>query len=209
MTHSYHVIEKGQPLQKASKALIALHGRGGTAQDILKLAQLFCDDTFYIAAPQAIHNSWYPYSFMAEETTNEPWLTSAVNTVKQLIDEIAPVIPKDQIYILGFSQGACLALETTARFAEKYGGVAAFTGGLIGQTLNETKYRGNFAGTKIFIGTSDVDPHIPLLRAQQSEALLNKLGANVTLKVYPGIGHTINDDEINYVKKNIIPEGKA
>ncbi|MBA2728326.1 MAG: dienelactone hydrolase family protein, partial [Parachlamydiaceae bacterium] len=174
--------------------------RGGSAQDILKLAQEFCDETFFLAAPGATNNSWYPYSFMVEESKNEPWLSSAVENVKKLIDDISINIPTEQIYILGFSQGACLALETTARFPAKYGGVIAFTGGLIGETLNESKYKGDFAGTKIFIGTSDQDPHVPLSRAEASRDLLKRLGANVTFKVYPGMGHKINADEINWVK---------
>lgn len=200
----YKIVEQGLSLNKASKALILLHGRGGTADDILGLTQEFCDDTFYIAAPQAPNNSWYPYSFMAEEKTNEPWLSSAVESVKRLIDETSKYIPKSQIYIMGFSQGACMALEVSARYAAHYGGVIAFTGGLIGLVLNEEKYRGNFEGTKVFIGNSDRDPHVPLTRSAHSKDIMEKLGADVTLKVYPGMGHTINDDEIHWVKDNIM-----
>lgn len=202
--HHYQIVEKGQPLEKASKALLLFHGRGGTTSHILKLANHFCNDTFYIAAPQATHNTWYPYSFMAEEKSNEPWLSSAIETVKRLIDETAAYIPKNQIYLMGFSQGACLALETSARDATQYGGVIAFSGGLIGKTLNKDKYHGNFEETKVFIGNSDVDPHIPLIRCEESKELMGQLGADVTLKVYKGMGHIINSDEINYVKKNII-----
>jgi phospholipase/carboxylesterase len=202
--HSYKIVEQGHPLNKASKALILLHGRGGTASDIMKLAKEFCDDTFYIAAPQATNNTWYPYSFMAEEKTNEPWLTSAVETIKRLIDETSLHIPKSQIYLMGFSQGACLALEVSTRYAARYGGVVAFTGGLIGSVLDEEKYHGNFEGTKVFIGNSDKDPHVPLSRSEQSKDIMKKLGADVTLKVYHGMGHTINEDEINWVKKHIM-----
>lgn len=201
--HSYKIIEQGQTIDKASKALLLLHGRGGTALDILNLANEFCDPTFYIAAPQANNNSWYPYSFMSEEKSNEPWLSSAVENVERLIDETAVHIPKSQIYIMGFSQGACLALEVSARFATKYGGVIAFTGGLIGRTLHEEKYKGNFDGTKVFIGNSDRDPHVPLERSEQSKNIMEKLGGAVTLRVYKGMGHTINEDEINWVKKFI------
>lgn len=199
--HSYKIIEKGQSIDKASKALILLHGRGGTAFDILRLADEFCDNTFYAAAPQATNNSWYPYSFMAEEKTNEPWISSSVEIVKRLIDETSKFIPKKQIYIMGFSQGACLALEIATRYAAKYAGVVAFSGGLIGSTINEEKYKGNFEGTKVFIGNSDRDPHVPLERSEKSKELMEKLGANVTLKVYEGMGHIINEDEINCVKK--------
>jgi phospholipase/carboxylesterase len=202
--HSYKIIEQGQAVDKASKAMILLHGRGATAYDILGLAHEFCDDSFYIAAPQATNNSWYPFTFLAEEKTNEPWLSSAVETIKRLIDETSRHIARSQIYIMGFSQGACLALEVSARNATQYGGVAAFSGGLIGSTLNEEKYHGNFEGTKIFIGNSDIDPHIPLSRSEESKEIMKKLGADVTLKVYKGMGHTINEDEINWVKKNIM-----
>lgn len=199
--HKYVIVEKGQAVDKASKAMILLHGRGSTASDILTLADLFCDESFYLAAPKATKHSWYPHSFLAEEETNEPWLSSAVDTIKKLIDETAKHIPKEQIYIVGFSQGACLALEISARFATSYGGVVAFSGGLIGKTLNEKKYSGSFQGTKVFIGNSDVDPHIPLERSEQSKVVLEKLGADVTLKVYKGMGHTINQDEVDSVNK--------
>lgn len=202
--HSYKIVEQGISLNKASKALILLHGRGGTAIDILGLAQEFCDPTFYKVALQATNNSWYPYSFMAEEETNEPWLSSALKLVKRLIDETSQHIPARQIYIMGFSQGACMALEVSTRHATHYGGVIAFTGGLIGRVLNEEKYHGNFAGTKVFIGNSARDPHVPLIRSEQSKEIMEKLGADVTLKVYPDMGHTINDDEINWVKENIM-----
>jgi len=204
--HIYNIVEQGKAVNKASHALILLHGRGATASDILGLASEFCDDTFYIAAPQATNNRWYPYSFMAEDSTNEPWLQSAVDMVKRLIDETCTHIPKSNLYIMGFSQGACLALEVSARYADKYGGVVAFTGALIGHTLNPEKYQGNFQGTKVFIGTDDNDPHVPLLRTKQSKEVMEKLGAHVTLKVYKGMGHTITEDEINWVKANIMPK---
>jgi phospholipase/carboxylesterase len=202
--HSYNIIEQGQSPDKASHALILLHGRGGTAQDILSLADEFCDDSYYIAAPQATDDRWYPHSFMAHEELNEPWLSSAVEIVKRLMDETSKYMPKTHIYLMGFSQGACLALEVSARFATKYGGIVAFTGGLIGRTINEKRYHGNFEGTKVFMGTSDKDPHIPLSRVEESKILMEKMGANVTLKVYKGTDHTINEDEINFVKSFIM-----
>lgn len=196
----YEVIEQGQPIEKASKALILLHGRGGSALDILSLAPELCDETFYIAAPQTPHNSWYPNSFMAEEKLNEPWLSASVAAIKRLIDDTAQKIPKNQIYLLGFSQGACLALEVSARFATKYGGVIAFTGGLIGRGINPQKYEGNFEGTAVFIGNSDNDSHVPLVRSKQSKELMQKLGAVVTLRVYQDMPHTINQDEMDWAK---------
>lgn len=198
------VLYQGPLIIKASKAIILLHGRGGTAQSMLSLVHRLCDSNFYVAAPQATNNTWYPYSFMAEEKLNEPYLSDSVKDVKELIEQTAQYIPKHQIFIMGFSQGACLALEVTTRCATKYGGIVAFTGGLIGSTIDESKYQGDFGGTKVFISDGDCDPHIPLIRAEQSKKLMEKLGANVTLKVYEGRNHTIIEDEIKFVKENII-----
>ena len=199
--HSYDVIERGRPLAEAGKAIILLHGRGGSAQGIISLANKFCDETFYIAAPQALNNVWYPFSFMASEELNEPWLSSSVQTVKRLIDNVSKQIPPSDIYLMGFSQGACLTLEVAARYATRFAGVAAFTGGLIGEKIRTEKYQGDFDGTKIFIGNSDKDPHVPVLRSEESKDLLEKNGADVTLKIYPNMAHTIIQDEIESVLK--------
>ena len=198
--HQYQILEKGKPVDQAHKAIILIHGRGSSAQNIISLADEFCDSSFYIAAPQATNNTWYPYGFMEKESANEPWLSSAVATIKRLIDETAKHIPTESIYIMGFSQGASLTLEVTARFAAKYGGIAAFTGGLIGEKTNSTKYKGDFKGTKYFLGNSDKDPHIPLYRSEESKEVLTALGADVKLKVYPNMAHTINQDEIESVR---------
>jgi phospholipase/carboxylesterase len=199
--HPYQILRHGKPLQEAEKALILLHGRGSTANNILPLAGEFSDERFHIAAPQAGNNTWYPYSFLMPEAQNEPWLSSAVATVKRLIDEIAEEIPAGSIYIMGFSQGACLALEVTSRYAARYAGVAAFTGGLIGEQVNPEKYGGDFAGTPVFIGTSDVDPHVPVHRSEESRDIMQGLGAEVTLKIYPRMPHTIVPDEIETVRQ--------
>ena len=199
--HTYNILEKGKTISEAKKAIILLHGRGASAEDIIGLADEFCDETFYIAAPRATNNAWYPYSFLVPEIRNEPWLTSSVGIVKRLIDDVSVHVPLENIYIMGFSQGACLALEVTSRYAKKYAGVAAFSGGLIGEKINAGKYSGNFEGTKIFIGNSDIDPHIPLSRTQESEEVVHYLGADVTLKIYSSMGHTIIRDEIETVLK--------
>jgi phospholipase/carboxylesterase len=199
--HSYQITERGAPLVQAGKAMILLHGRGADAEDILPLARSFCDDTFYIAAPQATNNAWYPYTFLSPEERNEPWLSSAVTMIKRLIDAIAVQIPPNRIYIMGFSQGACLALEVASQYAVKYAGIAAFTGGLIGEKIRPGKYEGNFDGTKVFIGNSDIDPHVPVLRSEESRNIMKNLGADVTLKIYPGMGHTIIPEEIETVLK--------
>lgn len=193
-------IEIGQPLEIASKAIIVLHGRGGTAHDIINLAKEFCDDNFYIVAPQAPNNSWYPLSFLTDEKLNEPWLSDSIETINTIIDQISKHISKDQIYLMGFSQGACLALEISARNATKYGGIFAFSGGLIGSSIDEKKYQGNFKETTVFIGISENDPFIPLIRCEETKEVLKNMGADVTLKVYPSITHTINEDEIAWVK---------
>lgn len=198
--HQYQIIEKGKPLEQANKAMILLHGRGGTADGIIDLAAEFCDDSFYIAAPQATNHTWYPYSFMEEEKMNEPWLSSAVATVKKLIDSITTTIPVNNLFIVGFSQGACLTLEVATRYAASYAGVIAFTGGLIGKEIDETRYGGNFSGAKVFIGNSDQDPHVPEQRSVASKNLMEKLGAHVNLQIYPGMPHTITVKEINDVK---------
>jgi phospholipase/carboxylesterase len=199
---SYEVLYQGPMVTKASKALILLHGRGGTAQSLLSLADRFCDEHFFVAAPQAPNGTWYPRSFMADENLNEPQLSLAIENIKKIIDETSKFIPKHHIYIMGFSQGACLALEVSSRFAEKYGGIIAFTGGLIGSVIDKQKYQGDFQGTPVFIGNGDQDPFVPLLRSEQSKELMEELGAKVTLKVYPGRDHVISEAEIDWVKKN-------
>lgn len=197
--HGYDLLTEGKSLSEAENALILLHGRGADAEDIILLAEDFCDESFYVVAPRATGNSWYPESFLVPEERNEPWLSSAVGVVKRLIDETSAYIPVERIYVMGFSQGACLALEVTARYAMKYAGVAAFSGGLIGSRIEPAKYKGDFMGTKIFIGNSDQDPHIPLKRTQESASLLESMAADVNLKIYPGMPHTIIRDEIDTV----------
>jgi phospholipase/carboxylesterase len=195
---------RGASIETATKALILLHGRGGTAQDVLQLAGRLCDSDFYVVAPQATNNVWYPHKFMEAEELNEPYLTASVTAIKELIDQIAKYIPKNRLYIGGFSQGACLSLEVSSRFATKYGGIFAFTGGLIGPTINETRYQGDFAGTRVFISNGDHDPHIPQERSEKSAELMEKLGADVTVKIYKGRPHIILADEIQYVKREVL-----
>lgn len=199
--HRYSTVESGTPLKKATKAIILLHGRGGSAEDILMLADELCDEDFYMVAPQATGNSWYPRSFMSKEETNEPWLSSALDIVKRLVEELSAVIPRNKIFIAGFSQGACLSLEFAGRYPADYAGIIAFSGGLIGDRINPGKYAPGFNGTRIFIGNSDIDPHIPLSRTDESAVILRNLGADVLLRIYPGMGHTIIPSEIADVKK--------
>lgn len=197
MEHTEPWIEAGKPLADATSALIMLHGRGATAEDILSLRDHLPVQEFYVVAPQASHNTWYPYSFLAPPVQNEPWLTSALDILKKRVAQIeAGGIPSSQIYLLGFSQGACLTLEFAARYARNWGGVIALTGGLIGDRLYLERYSGDFAGSPIMMTNSDNDPHVPLLRSQQSKEQLATMGAKVELTVYPGRPHTVTADEL-------------
>ena len=187
----------GQPLASASNALILLHGRGGSADDILSLARHLHVPGFALLAPQATQNSWYPNSFLAPPARNELGLSAALAAVGRAVAAAEGAgIAKEHLYFLGFSQGACLTLEYVARHAARYGGVVAFTGGLIGDRLYPANYIGDFAGTLMLLGTSDPDFHVPVERVRASTALLNCLGARVTEKVYPNMGHTISPEEI-------------
>jgi len=190
--------QAGQPLGTATKALILLHGRGSSAADILSLATHLRVDDFALLAPQAPANSWYPHSFLVPPAQNEPYLSAALAAVGQAVEEaLGQGITPENLYFGGFSQGACLTLEYVARHAARYGGVVAFTGGLIGDRVYLDNYAGDFAGTPIFIGTSDPDFHVPVERVRASTALLSSLGAAVTEKVYPNLGHTISREEID------------
>lgn len=181
-----------------TKVIIMLHGRGANAADIMGLSSHLDVADFSIVAPEATNHTWYPYSFISPRSANEPWLSSALSLIDSIVEELMTKgVLRESIYFLGFSQGACLALEFVGKNAAKYGGVVAFTGGLIGDKLNIESYKGNFDGTPIFIGTSDPDPHVPVSRVDQSAEILTSLGAQVTRKIYKGMGHTINQDEID------------
>lgn len=204
MKHIPDIKTAGKPLDKASKALIMLHGRGGSAEDVLSLAQYFNVTDYALLAPQATNNTWYPHSFMAPVADNEPWLSSAIETVESTFKKAADAgIQPENIYFFGFSQGACLTLEFTARHAQKLGGIAAVIGGVIGEKINYNNYKGNFEQTPVFIGTSDPDFHVPVARVYASANILKELNADVTEKVYKGLGHTINQDEIDQINKLI------
>jgi phospholipase/carboxylesterase len=195
--HTKKVITAGKAIDQADKVLIMIHGRGGSAQDILSLAAHLNTKDYALLAPQATNNTWYPTSFLAAPAINEPWLSSAIQVVDEVVnDALAQGISKENIFFLGFSQGACLTLEYVTRNAGKYGGVVAFTGGLIGDKIYAENYSGDFAGTPVFIGTSNPDPHVPVSRVNETTVILQAMGADVTEKVYPNMGHTISHDEI-------------
>lgn len=197
--HNEPVATAGQALAQAKKALILLHGRGDRATSFIQLANELDAPNFAILAPQAIQNTWYPHSFLMPLEQNEPQLSLSLSGVHEVVDNLTGLhFQEEDIYFLGFSQGACLSLEYGARYARRYGGIVALTGGLLGDTVDVSNYSGDFAGTPIFIGSSDHDPHVPEERIDESEVILKQLGAQVTKKIYPGLGHTINDDEINH-----------
>jgi phospholipase/carboxylesterase len=195
--HQKNIFTAGKNISEAKKALVMVHGRGAFAEDILSLAGYFNVKDYALVAPQATNNTWYPYSFLAPPARNEPWLSSALNILNEVVSGINQQgITSDNIYFLGFSQGACLMLEFVTRNATKWGGVVAFTGGLIGNKIYSENYKGDFAGTKFFIGTSDPDPHVPVERVHDTIHILQTMNAVVTQKIYDNMGHTINQDEI-------------
>ena len=191
----------GVPLAKARAAMIMVHGRGGSAEDILTLAPAFgMNDVAYLA-PQAAGGTWYPFGFMSPIERNEPGISSGLRTIDRLRAQIISAgIPAERIFFLGFSQGACLATEYAARHAGRYGGVAGLSGGLIGPDDTPRDYPGSLDGTPVFLGCSDVDGHIPAARVRETADILRRLGGDVTMRLYPGMGHSINADEIAAVK---------
>ena len=202
--HQKNIVTAGSEIAAGSKALIMVHGRGGSAEDILSLSSHLNVSSYSLLAPQATNNTWYPYSFLAPPAQNEPWLTSALNLLQELVSDLnIHDVKTEHIYFLGFSQGACLTLEFVTRNATRYGGVAAFTGGLIGDKIYPQNYKGDFQGTPIFIGSSDPDAHIPVERVYASTNIVKGMNASVTEKIYPNMGHTITQDEIDQANKLI------
>ncbi|MGH2559265.1 MAG: alpha/beta hydrolase [Thermomicrobiales bacterium] len=205
------VLAAGAPLEEARAAMILVHGRGASAASILGLTQELDQEGFAYLAPQANGNTWYPYPFLEPLARNEPHLSSALAVIEGLVTRVNDAgMSSERIVLLGFSQGACLAIEFAARHARRWGGVAGLSGGLIGSGERagfappEDKifeYTGSLAGTPVFLGCSDVDPHIPLRRVQQSTEALRALGGDVTERIYPGMGHTINADEVQFVRE--------
>jgi phospholipase/carboxylesterase len=197
-------IYAGKKLDQAEKVLIMIHGRGGSAEDILSIASSLNVREFALVAPQAEDSSWYPLSFLAPRNENEPYLSESLNVIKQLVADLeAQGFAKSQLYFLGFSQGACLALDFAASHAANYGGIAAFTGGVIGDQVDHRNYHGDFMGTPVFIGSSEPDFHVPVTRVKETTALFEDMGANVTEIIYENMGHTISHAEIVQVNKLI------
>lgn len=202
------VLTAGVPLAQARLVMILVHGRGATAESILSLAPEFNQPDVAYLAPQAAGWSWYPYSFLAPLEQNQPYLDSALQVLAGLVAQLeSQGVKNEQLVLGGFSQGACLTLEFVARNARPYGGVFAFSGGLIGPAGTPRNYAGSLANTPIFIGCSDQDSHIPLVRVQESTQVLQGLGGRVTEKIYPRMGHTVNEDEIWHVQQMLTKKG--
>jgi predicted esterase len=205
MEHDPHrgqpVLHAGVPIADARLVAILLHGRGASAHDILGLSGEFRAQEVAFVAPQASGYTWYPYSFLAPIEHNEPGLSSGLRVISRLLEDLrGQGVPSDRVVLMGFSQGACLALEFAARHARKYAGVAALSGGLIGPPGTPRDYPGGFAGTAVFIGCSDVDAHIPLERVHESTAVFRRMGAAVDERIYAGMGHTVTRDELEAVE---------
>jgi predicted esterase len=201
--HGQPVLQAGAALPQAKAAMIMLHGRGADAADIIALSQIIGVDGIAYRAPEAAGHSWYPYSFLAPLADNEPGRTSALGVIAALIETLGRdgQIEPDNIALLGFSQGACLALEFAARNPRRYGAIFALSGGLIGAEVSRQDYAGALDGTPVFLGCSDVDPHIPVARVTQSAQIMGDLGGDVTEQIYPGMGHTIVEDEILHIRR--------
>jgi phospholipase/carboxylesterase len=200
--HNQPVIHRGAAIKSANGAIILLHGRGASAEDIFGLADELQLPGIAYFAPEAAGHTWYPYSFLSPLERNEPWLTSALDLIAATLEKLeSSGMPSKKITLMGFSQGACLATEFVARNPRRYAGLVAFTGGLIGPEGTGFHYSGNLEGTPCFLGSGDPDPHVPWERVKESASILRVVGGKVTLKRYPGMPHTISEDEISEARK--------
>src|ERR1700719_4606522 len=199
--NSNAISASGAPLQRAKAAVIMLHGRGASAESMLSFADVFAQPDIAYLAPQAPDSTWYPYSFLTPLAHNEPALSRSLATVGSTLAILASEgFGPERVVLIGFSQGGCLALEYAARNAGRYGGLAGLSAGLIGPPGTPRNDPGSLSGTPVFIGCSDSDAHIPLARVHESTQVLRRLGGDVTERIYPGMGHTINDDEVKHVR---------
>lgn len=200
------VVTAGLPLEDAAAAMILTHGRGASPQDILGLAASFEQTNFAYLAPQAANYTWYPTSFLSPIADNEPGISSGIRVLADLVNQVEQAgIPAERIFLLGFSQGACLSLEFAARNARRYGAVIGLSGGLIGPDDTPREYPGSMDDTPVFLGCSDVDPHIPKERVHHTAEIFTRLGAKVTEKLYPNMPHAVFQDEIDRIKEIIQP----
>ena len=205
------LVTAGTPLEDAMAAIVLVHGRGATARSILELGREIVGhgrersaDSVSLLAPQAARNTWYPNSFLSPVEANEPGRTSGLRAVDDAISAANDAgIPTARVFVVGFSQGACLATEFVARNPIRYGGLAALSGGLIGEAIDLSEYNGDLGNTPVFLGCSDVDPHIPVERVHETADVLDTLGGDVTVQIYEGMGHGVNDDELSVVTRMV------
>lgn len=202
VAHGQRVVQAGEPLRAARAAMILLHGRGATAEDILTIAAAVRTQGWAYIAPQAAGSAWYPNPFTAPLESNEPYLSAALDTVSKMFAQAIETVPAERVVLLGFSQGACLCLEWAARNARRFGGVVGLSGGLIGPDGTPRDYPGGaFGGTRAFLGCSDTDPFIARYRVEEAAAVYQRMGADVTLRFYPGMPHLVSEDEIAEVRR--------
>jgi len=199
VAHGQRVLQAGEPLTAARAAMVLLHGRGATAEDIMTLAAEVERPGWAYLAPQASGNAWYPNPFTAPLESNEPYLSAALDMVSKLVERVEAHVPAQRIILLGFSQGACLTLEWAARNARRYGAVVGLSGGLIGPDGTPHDYPGTFDATPLFLGCSDVDPHIAMHRVVEAGEVFNRMGADVAIRFYPGMAHTVSVEELDQV----------
>lgn len=198
---AYKPLMGGAPLASARSAIILVHGRGDSAEGIMDLGLAVAEDDIALVALRAANHTWYPERFMSPIASNEPWLSSALQSVSDAVDMvIAAGIKREYLMLMGFSQGACLTLEYAARNASRYGALVGLSGGLIGPDGTPRDYAGSLDGTPVFLGCSDRDAHIPLARVQETASILKGLGGDVDARIYGGMGHTVIDDEVNAVR---------
>ena len=194
------VLRAGSPVADARLVAIMIHGRGASAENILQLAREFHAADIAYLAPQAAGSTWYPYSFLSPIEQNEPGISSGLRVIERLIDDVTRQgIQPERIVLMGFSQGACLSLEFAARHPRRYAAIVGFSGGVIGPPGTPRDYAGTFDRTPVFLGCSDVDPHIPLERVHETAAVFRRMGASVDERIYPGMGHTVANDELEAV----------
>ena len=200
IAHGQRVLAAGEPVASARAAMILLHGRGASAEDIMTIASEVQHPGWAYLAPQAVGNAWYPNPFTAPLASNEPYLSAALDMISKLVERVEPTVPAQRIMLLGFSQGACLTLEWAARNARRYGAIAGLSGGLIGPEGTPRDYPGDFDATPVFLGCSDVDPYIQKDRVVEAAEVFKRMGADLTVRLYPGMGHMVGPEEIAIVR---------
>jgi predicted esterase len=207
--HADQPVETRGPRPEDSRAaMIMIHGRNATPASILELVSLIGADGIHYVAPAAAGNTWYPYSFLTDIAQNEPGISSGYAVIDGLVRDLtARGLPRERIFLLGFSQGACLASTWAARHASRYGGVFALSGGLIGPPGTTWDFPGSFDGTPVFLGCSDVDGHIPKERVEESAEVFRRMKAAVTMRLYPSMGHTVNTDEVVFIRQTLTTNG--